>query len=211
MQTADNVPPKSLARDMAFAKLRSRILSAAEAVQAAKLHSEMPPERQAILLSAEGLALARAGRPCTNRQQDWHRMRNGGWPRRYGSVLRRMQVRAPRVLGGKAMMGTCASNLWPRTLSTRSAVQHTLRRLIKQAGGYADFERHVPEVYDWVRNINEAAPVMRCAILDVVSWFPGVLQQLWIDVSVRCSHAERCNESASKPGWLQLLGWKTGR
>ena len=26
---------------------------------------------------------------------------------------------------------------------------------------------------------------MRCAILDVVSWFPGVLQQLWIDVSVR--------------------------
>ena len=56
VQTADNVPPKSLARDMAFAKLRSRILSAAEAVQAAKLHSEMPPERQAILLSVGGPA-----------------------------------------------------------------------------------------------------------------------------------------------------------
>ena len=49
--------------------------------------------------------------------------------------------------------------------------------------------------------------VMRCAILDVVSWFPGVLQQPWIDVSVRCPHEERYNESASKPGaWLQLLG-----
>ena len=29
--------------------------------------------------------------------------------------------------------------------------------------------RHVPELYDWVRNNNEAAPKLRCAILDVVS------------------------------------------
>ena len=41
---------------------------------------------------------------------------------------------------------------------------------------------------------------MRYAILDAVSWFPGVLQQLWIDISVRCPHAESYNESASKPG-----------
>ena len=41
-------PPTSLARDMVFAKLQSRILSAAEAVQAAKLRSEMLPEQQAI-------------------------------------------------------------------------------------------------------------------------------------------------------------------
>ena len=41
VQMADRVPPKSLARDMAFAKLQSRTLSVAEAVQAAKLHSEM--------------------------------------------------------------------------------------------------------------------------------------------------------------------------
>ena len=45
---------ESLARDMAFAKLQSRILSAAEAVQAAKLHGDMPPEQQAIMLSAGG-------------------------------------------------------------------------------------------------------------------------------------------------------------
>ena len=54
VQTFENVPPKSLARDMAFAKLQSRILSAAEAAQAAKLHSEMLPEQQAIMLSAGG-------------------------------------------------------------------------------------------------------------------------------------------------------------
>ena len=48
--------------------------------------------------------------------------------------------------------------------------------------------------------------MVRCAILDVVSWFPGVLQQLWIDVSVRCPHAERYNESASKPGVAAVAG-----
>ena len=72
VQSANNVPPKSLARDMAFAELQSRILSAAEAVQAAKLHSEMLPEQQAVVLSTGGgdLALARAGRPCTSHRQN---------------------------------------------------------------------------------------------------------------------------------------------
>ena len=77
-------------------------------------------------------------------------------------------------------------------------VQCTLRRLIGQAGGYADLERHVPELYDWVTDKDGVTPVMRCAILDVVCWFPGVLQLLWIDVSVRCPHAERYYDSASK-------------
>ena len=39
---------------MAFAKRQSRILSAAEAVQASKLHRAFLPEQQAILLSAFG-------------------------------------------------------------------------------------------------------------------------------------------------------------
>ena len=56
-----------------------------------------------------------------------------------------------------------------------------LHRLIQRAGGYADMERHVPELHGWVKNENETAPEVRCAILDVVSWFSGVLQQLWID------------------------------
>ena len=54
VQSDDRVLPKTLARDMAFAKLHSRILSAAEAVQAARLHTEMPPEQQAIMLTAGG-------------------------------------------------------------------------------------------------------------------------------------------------------------
>ena len=86
------------------------------------------------------------------------------------------------------------------------AVQRTLRRLIEEAGRYADVERHVLELYVWVQNNNEAAPEMRCAILDVVSWCPGVLQPLWMDVSVRCQHAERYNASASKPGVAAVAG-----
>ena len=73
-------------------------------------------------------------------------------------------------------MGTCVSKRWLSTLSTFSvantggartrphrAVQCILRRLIEQAGGYADVERHVPELYDWVSNDNDAAP-------KVISW-----------------------------------------
>ena len=41
-------------RDMAFSKLKSRVLAVAEAVQAAKLHHEMTPEQQAIMPSAGG-------------------------------------------------------------------------------------------------------------------------------------------------------------
>ena len=54
VQTDERVPPKSLACDTAFAKLQSRILSAAEAVQASKLHAQLSPEHQAIMLSAGG-------------------------------------------------------------------------------------------------------------------------------------------------------------
>ena len=85
------------------------------------------------------------------------------------------------------------------------AVQHTLRRLIEQSGGYADTERRVPELYDGARNNNKAAPVMRCGILDVVSWFPAVLQQLWIDVSAmpacRTSQQKRVDTRGGRGCW----------
>ena len=45
----------------------------------------------------EDLALARAGRPCTSHRQNCHKMRNRGWPRRHGLVLRRTLVRDLRV------------------------------------------------------------------------------------------------------------------
>ena len=96
--------------------------------------------------------------------------------------------------------------LGPNLRVSHARVCATLHRLTQQAGGYADMERHVPELHNWVKNNNDAAPVMRCAILEVVSWFPGVLQQLWIDVSVRRPPAERHSESAPKPGFAAIAG-----
>ena len=55
-------------------------------------------------------------------------------------------------------------------------------------------ERHVLLLFDWVVPKPGEHLAIRCAIVAVVSWFPGVLQQLWIDASVRCSHAERYND-----------------
>ena len=55
------------------------------------------------------------------------------------------------------------------------AVMRTMNGLISQAGGYADMERHVPEVYDLVTPKSGQDPVTRCAFVDVVSWFLGVL------------------------------------
>ena len=43
--------------------------------------------------------------------------------------------------------------------------------------------------------------------MDVVSWFPVVLQQLWIDVSVRRPHAENTLTSRGNQEWL----WGNGK
>ena len=110
------------------------------------------------------------------------------------------------------MTGTCASSLWRRTMfhsfcckyggvgnRPHRVVQCTLRRLIEQAGTTQTWSA-TSLSSTCVQKNTEAAPGVRCAILDVVSWFPGVLQ-LWIDVSVRCPHPEtlqrKCVETRS--------------
>ena len=209
VQTADNVPPKSLARDMAFAKLRSRILSAAEAVQAAKLHSEMPPEQQAILLSAGGPA---TGTCWTAMHKSPTELAQNAQCRMATALRLGTTPDAPRVLCGKAVMGTCASNLWRRTLSTRSAIQHTLRRLIQQAGGYADLERHVLELYDWVEkqqrsSLRDAVRNLTCGLL--VPWRPAAtLDRRQRAMPLRRTLQRKCVETR---GGCSCWGWKTGR
>ena len=219
VQTADRVPPKSVARDMAFAKLQSKILSAAEAVQAAKLHSEVPPEQQAIMLSAGGpgtgtswTAMHKSATELAENAQ-WRMataLRLGATPDagpRSTCALRKGNDgdMCEQSLAAHPFHPFCCKYGGARARPHR-AVHCTLRRLIQQAGGHADLERHVPELHDKVRNKGEAAPEMRCAILDVVSWFRGVLQKLWIDVSVRCPHAEYYNESALKLGGVAVAG-----
>ena len=81
-----------------------RILSAAEAgASSAKLHGDMPRNNRPSCLVLADLPLARVGRP-----------------RRCDSARHQMQAGAPRVLCVNAMMGTCVSNRWLSTPSTRS-------------------------------------------------------------------------------------------
>ena len=114
VQAADGVPPKSLvgtwrlqSYNGGFCQLRRRCML--RSYTAICFQSNRPS-----CSVREDLALARAG-------QNWHRMRNGGWQRRCDSARHQMQARAPGVLCGKEMMGTCASNVWQRTRSTRFA------------------------------------------------------------------------------------------
>ena len=156
MQSADNVPPKSLARNMAFAKLQSRILSAAEAVQAAKLHSEMLPEQQAIMLSAGGPGSGTCW--TAMHKSPTELVQNAQWRMatalRFGTppdaglrstcALRKGNVgdMCEQSLAEHPFHPLCCQYEEARTRPHR-AVQHTLRRLTEQAGGYADLERVV--------------------------------------------------------------------
>ena len=185
------------ARDIGVCKVTIEDFGVAEAVQAAKLHSAMSPEQQAIMLSAGGPG---AGTCWTAMHKSPTELtQNAQW--RMATALR---LGATPDAGPRS---TCAlrkgndGDMCEESLATHPshsfyckyggararphrAVQCTLRRLNEQAGGYADMERHVPELHDWA----------------------GVLQQLLIDVSVRCPHAERYNDSASKPGVAAVAG-----
>ena len=197
-------------------KLQSKILSAAETVHAAKLHSDMPPEQQAIMLSAwepgTGTYWTAVHKSPTELSQ------NAQW--RMATALRLGAAPDADPRSMCALLKGNDGDICEQSLSAlpfystfggararpRLAVQCTLRKLIEQAGSYADTERHVPELLDWLQKNNEAAPEMRCAISDVVSWFQVVLQQLWIDVSVRCPHAGRYNESVETRGGCSCCG-----
>ena len=219
VRTDERVPPTSLARDMAFAKLQSRILSASEAVQAAKLHAELSPEHQAIMLSAGGPGTGTSW--TAMHKSPTELAQNAQWRMATALRLGATPDAGPRSVC--ALKQETDGHMCEQSLATHPfhpfcckyagarnrphrVVQCTLRRLVEQAGGHADMQRHVLELYDWHTNKDGKAPVMRCAILDVVSWFPGVLQQYWIDVSVRCPHAERYRDSASKPGAAACAG-----
>ena len=151
VQSADWVPPESLARDMAFAKLQSRILEAADAVQAAKLHGEVHPEQQAVMLSAGGPGTgtcwtAMHKSPTELAQNTQWRMatalRLGATPDagpRSTCALRKGNGgdMCEQSLAEHPFHPFCCQYGGARTRPHR-AVQCTLRRLIEQAGGYED-------------------------------------------------------------------------
>ena len=61
VQTGDSVPPNSVARDMAVARLQFRMLAVPEALQAVKLCNEMALKLQAMMLCAGGQGTGTTG------------------------------------------------------------------------------------------------------------------------------------------------------
>ena len=153
VQTDERVPPKSLARDMAFAKLQSRILSAAEAVQAAKLHAELSPEHQAIMLSAGGPGTGTSWTAMHKSATEL--VQNAQWRMETALRLGATPDAGPRSVCALKQENDghmCEQSLATHPFHpfcckyggvrnrTHRGVQCTLRRLIDQAGGYADME-----------------------------------------------------------------------
>ena len=117
---------------------------------------------------------------------------------------------------GRATMGTRASNLWRRTLSTRSpantgepGTDGTVRFNTPCAGSLskqgATRTWSAMSLCSMVRNNSEAAPKVRCAILDVVSG-PRRPATTLHRRQRAMSRAERYHESASKPGVAAVAG-----
>ena len=102
-------------------------------------------------------------------------------------------------------MGTCASSLWQHTRSTLCAAstgEPERDRTVQSSALCAGSLNRQGTMQTWSAiGTCEAVRHFRCGLL-----VPGVLQQLWIDVSVRCPHAERYNKSASKPGVARVAG-----
>ena len=178
-QATDHVPPRSVARDMAYAKLQLRILSAAEAVQAAQLHQEMPPEQQAVVLSAGGQS---TGTTWTNMHKSPTEILQNA-PRRKTTALPNARPRDLCALhkgSEQKFAGGAPAPLFGLQVWEYQGPDRIVRSYARCMGCSPK------RVVFWTRT-PDAEPVFKCAIMDVVSWFLGVLHQLWIDVSLRCA------------------------
>ena len=107
VQTIQRTPPRRLARDMAYAKLLSRILSAAKAVQQGCTKNYLLNNRPSCSVRADR-ALARCGLPCMSPQR----------PQRCGWACRLMLVHVLRVHCVRAAKGAFVSVPWRRTHTT---------------------------------------------------------------------------------------------
>ena len=68
-------------------------------------------------------------------------------------------------------------------------------RLARAAGSTVDYERAIPELYEWEQD----KPKPREAILDVVLTWPGALALQTVDVCISCPHADRTSAAWRRP------------
>ena len=106
-------------------------------------------------------------------------------------------------------MGTCVNSPWQRTRSNPFAAN----TVEPETGHIAQFSAHCEfSLSRQVQKNNDAAPEMRCAILDVVSWFPGCPGAA-LDRRQRAMPASRTLQRKKRYGMAVGLRdlWMTGR
>ena len=90
-------------------------------------------------------------------------------------------------------------NAGDANLRPHKAVQHTLARILKEAGAQVDIERHEPMLYTWEKD-KEKGWKIKEAIMDVTTYFPGCHCAHLIDVSVRTPHTTGSSATDTNPG-----------
>ena len=83
----------------------------------------------------------------------------------------------------------------PARMRPHRALAAAVARELCRCGAEVDLERTVVELAQW-----DADGSIKEAILDLVVTFPGSVQQLFIDVTIRCPHADRYLHAAHSPG-----------
>ena len=83
----------------------------------------------------------------------------------------------------------------PARMRPHRALAHALARVLRACRAEVDIERVVPELV----RVGDTGVVQE-AVMDLVATFPGSVRPLYIDVTIRCPHAARYAQAATKPG-----------
>ena len=83
----------------------------------------------------------------------------------------------------------------PARMRPHRALAAALARFLRECRTEVDIDRTVPELIRVAPN-----GAVQEAVLDLVVTFPGSVQLLCIDVSIRCPHAQRYGQAAASPG-----------
>ena len=199
------VPSKFDAKNGLSSKTHSRVMRGLEALEACRVHQDLPDAFQCeVLLSSGGRHSGklwsqppRFAAECLD--NDHFRM---------AMQLRLGMVRAPegavcQIPRAKGDGEQCLTKLTnplehphlckcgPARLRPHRSLLVTLLRLLRKEGCFADEERAVPCLY----RIDENGRVTE-AILDVILSLPGGLASSYLDVTVRCPHSVRNSAGA---------------
>ncbi|CAK0795081.1 unnamed protein product [Prorocentrum cordatum] len=190
-------------------RLASRIFRHLDAVRATQLWQELGQERREGLLSSGGPGAEALWMQLPAKTAEW-------FPSSYFRVATMRRLGALSAPPGATCRLPCKAGnsdeacghrldptlqhpqlckQGPARMRPHRALAAALARLLRECRAEIDIERTVPEL---IRVLPNGA--VQEAVLDLVVTFPGSVQPLYIDVSIRCPHAARYAQAQASPG-----------